>query len=265
MPPKGKVLPKSKASTFQVDEAPPTAVVIAEEFAERFEPIVQWQPYSLLPLANVPLLHISLSRLIRDGFRNIIVYACRQAQKINDFVDKNNYMKRFPNVKISVHNGNGSRSLGEVMRDIECCELLRGVSEFVCLPADLVCDISLSNLLNKFKARRSDNNSLAVDLVFAERPHFATSDDERCSLIYTLPDMKVVQICRHHKSIPLILSVENAVAAATANKLTTIRTNLVDTRVILCSSHVPPILQVCCFALDFPLYLYVYSKNLINK
>ena len=244
MPPKNKTPPKPKPSTFKVDEAPPTAVVIADEFGERFEPIVQWQPYSLLPLANVPMLHISLTRLIRDGFRNIIIFACRQAQKIKIFIDKNNYMKRFPGVKISVHNGNGCRSLGEAMRDIEYSELLRGISDFVCLPADLISDVSLFTLLNIFKERRKENSSSAIDLVFAERPNFETSDDESCSLIYTTPDMKVVQIYRNRGNMPLILSVENTLAASASNNLTAIRTNLVDTRVLLCSSHIPPLLQV---------------------
>ncbi|EUB59209.1 Translation initiation factor eIF-2B subunit epsilon [Echinococcus granulosus] len=244
MPPKGKKAPlKTNVPAFKEEEVPLTAVIIAEDVAERFEPITKWVPHSLLPLANVPLLHISISCLIRDGFRNIIIYACRDAQKIQKFVDASCYTRRFPLLKIVVFNGNGSRCLGEAMRDIECNQLLRGVEEFVCLPADLVSDVSLIALLNDFKERRKKSSSLAIDLIYTTLPPFSSPEDVRCTVVHTSPDMKVIQVSRHNREMPAIFATEAVFAAAKAKNVISIRSDLLDTRVLICSSHIPPLFQ----------------------
>ncbi|VDK21343.1 unnamed protein product [Taenia asiatica] len=244
MSPKGKKAPsKALVSVFKEEEVPLTAVIIAEDMAERFEPITQWTPHSLLPLANVPLLHISISCLIRDGFRNIVIYACRDAHKIQKFVDASHYTKRFPLLRIVVFNGNGSRCLGEVMRNIECNQLLRGVEEFVCLPADLVSDVSLISLLNDFKERRKNSSSLAIDLIYTTLPPFSSPEDVRCTVVHTSPDRKVIQVFRQNRDMPAIFATEAVFAANKAKNTISIRSNLLDTRVLICSSHIPPLFQ----------------------
>lgn len=251
MPPKGKKAPsKTLVPAFKEVEAPLTAVIIAEDMAGRFEPITLWMPHSLLPLANVPLLHISISCLIRDGFRNIIIYACRDAHKIQKFVDANNYTKRFPLLRIIVFNGSGSRCLGEVMRDIESNQLLRGVEEFVCLPADLVSDISLISLLINFKERRKNSSSLAIDLIYTTLPPFSSPEDVRCTVVHTSPDRKVIQVSRHNRDMPAIFATEAVFAATKAKNVISIRSNLLDTRVLICSSHIPPLFQVGLISLS---------------
>ncbi|VDM34051.1 unnamed protein product [Hydatigera taeniaeformis] len=244
MPPKGKKAPsKAPIPAFKEEESPLTAVIIAEDIAERFEPITQWIPHSLLPLATVPLLHISISCLIRDGFRNILIYACRDAHKIQKFVDASNYVKRFPLLKIVVFSGNGSRCLGEAMRDIESNQLLRGVEEFVCLPADLVSDVSLVELLEDFKERRKKSSSLVIDLIYANLPPFSSTEDVRYTVVYTNPDKKVIQVSRHNRDMPTIFATDAVFAAAKMKNVVSIRSNLLDTHVLVCSSHIPPLFQ----------------------
>ncbi|VDD82989.1 unnamed protein product [Mesocestoides corti] len=244
MPPKGKKgPPKVDLSEFQEGKVPPTAVIVAEDVANRFEPLSSSIPHSLLPLANVPLLHFSLSRLVCDGFQNIIIYACRDANKIRAFVESNAYTKRMPQVTIKVVNGHGSRCLGDVMRDLEGHQLLRGVEEFICLPADLVCDVDLSVLLSRFRERRSEIPSAALDLVYADLPYFAFPDAERLSVVFTTPDMKLIQSQRYERDMPVIYSSEVLEAATKLKKLVEVRSRLLDPRILLCSSHIPPLFQ----------------------
>ncbi|BHF63967.1 Translation initiation factor eIF-2B subunit epsilon [Sparganum proliferum] len=228
---------------FKGDEIPPTAVVIAEDLASRFEPLTSHVPHCLLPLANVPLLHFPLSRLICDGFRNIIIYACRHADHISAFVEANSYAKRVPNLSVTVFNGNSSRCMGDIMRDLEVNQLLRGVEEFAVVPADLVCDVNIGALLARFKALRSSEMSTTVlNLVLADLPQFAPSDTERLQVVYSMPGRKLVQFVRHDRDVPMTCGGDLFRPSMKAKSLE-IRSRLLDPRILLCSGHVPPLFQ----------------------
>ncbi len=252
MPPLGKKSqPKADLSAFKEDKVPPTAIIVAEDLANRFEPLSSSIPHSLLPLANVPLLHFSLSRVICDGFQNIIIYACRDVEKIRKFTESNGYTKRLPQVSIRVVNGHGSRCMGDVMRDLEENQLLRGVDEFVCLPADLICDADLSELLGHFKEHRVATPAAALGLVFSELPSFSFPDAERLSVVFTSPDMKLNQLVRQDRDMPIVYSTDLIESATKHKKSVQIRSRLLDPRILLCSSHVPPLFQVIPLCHEF--------------
>uniref|UniRef100_A0A0V0J6X1 Translation initiation factor eIF2B subunit epsilon n=1 Tax=Schistocephalus solidus TaxID=70667 RepID=A0A0V0J6X1_SCHSO len=247
MAPKNKKDVRKGVSTatgvFKEDDVPPTAVIIAEDLASRFEPLSSHVPHCLLPLANVPLLHFPLSRLICDGFLNIIIYACRHADQISAFLEANNYAKRVPNLSVSVFNGAGSRCMGDVMRDLEANQLLRGVEEFAVVPADLVCDVNLGTLLARFKAlRSSEMNNNVMNLVLADLPQFAPPDTERLQVVYSVPGRKLVQFVRHDRDVPITCSGDLFRPSMKASSLE-IRSRLLDPKILLCSGHVPPLFQ----------------------
>lgn len=253
MPPKGK---KSGAKVdsqpvFKKDKAPPTAVIVAEDLAQRFEPLTSFTPHCLLPLANVPLLHFALSRVIADGFQQIIIFACRDADKIRAFVESNGYNKRIAGVTVSVVNGNDIQSMPDVMRELERNQLMQGVEEFVCLPADLVCDVNLGDLLTRFKDHKAEVTSCILGLVYTDLPQSAFADTERLNVVYSMPDAKLVQMARHDRDMPMHVFGEVFSTASKRQKTIEVRTRLLDPRIYLCSNCVPPLFQVSLLIAPF--------------
>lgn len=233
----------SDAFAFSHDKVPPTAVIVAEDLAYRFEPLTFSIPHSLLPLGNVPLLHFSLSRVIYDGFQNIIIYACRDGDKIRNFVESNGYSKRQPRITIKVIAGHGATGIGDVMRDLEAQQSLRGVDEYVCLPADLVCDINVFDLLTRFQEHRVESPSAALGLVYSAQSSFVLSERERLSVVYTSPDMKLLQLNREDRGLPIVFPSESLTKATKTNRTLKVSARLIDPHILLCSKHVAPLFQ----------------------
>lgn len=231
---------KKAANTEAVIEEPlPTAVIIAELYSDRFIPISQWMPSCLLPLGNTPLMHISLNRLLMDGFEKIIIYACMNKNHIEEFIQESGYRKRFPHTDITVFDGSGCKSLGEVMRDIETNFLLNEVEDFVCIPADLVSDTSLMSMLKKFQELRKKSPQIALGLVFANRPYFIAQDYEYTQAIYYNKSQLLVSLKRSAGPTKLIVSSASKEESIRLNDPLTHRKDLVDTRVLICSKHIP--------------------------
>ncbi|KAG0261022.1 hypothetical protein BG011_001441 [Mortierella polycephala] len=77
MPPKEKV-----ESTEQVLQA----VILADSFDERFQPITLETARCLLPLCNVPLISYTFEFLAVAGVQEIFVFCCSHSDKVKAFV-----------------------------------------------------------------------------------------------------------------------------------------------------------------------------------
>ncbi|VDO04018.1 unnamed protein product [Rodentolepis nana] len=212
-------------------EALRTAVIVAELNADRFMPISHWMPTCLLSLGNTPLLHLSLNSLLLDGFQKIIIFACLHRDTIERFVKENGYRTRFPFVDICVFDGYGCKSLGEVMRDIDNNSLLHEVENFVCIPADLVADISLMKKLNSFSELRKQNPNIAIGMIFANRPDFLPQEYEYTQIAFNTE----TSVLANFKRTPAPARLISTIACSSLKY----RGNLFDSRILLCSKHIP--------------------------
>ncbi|VDL60334.1 unnamed protein product [Hymenolepis diminuta] len=230
MPPK-KQKDKNSTGADKNFEALRTAVIVAELNADRFMPLSHWMPTCLLSLGNTPLLHISLNRLLLNGFQKIVIFACTHKDSIERFVEESGYRTRFPFVDIRVFDGYGCKSLGEVMRDIDNNSLLHEVENFVCIPADLVTDISLMEQLNNFSELRKQNPNIAIGMVFASRPDFLPQEYEYTQVTYNAETNVLVNFRRALAPTKMISTIGNSSLKY--------RRDLFDSRILLCSKHIP--------------------------
>ncbi|KAM7535205.1 hypothetical protein Aperf_G00000100834 [Anoplocephala perfoliata] len=230
---------KAAGAAVDIEEPLSTAVIIAELYSDRFMPISQWMPNCLLPLGNTPLLHITLNRLLMDGFEKIIVYACMNKDHIEKFIEESGYRNRFQHTEITVFDGFGCKSLGEAMRDIENNPLLNGAEEFVCIPADLVSDTSLMSMLKNFQQLRKESPQIALGLVFAERPNFIAQDYEYTQVIYYNKSKLLVSLKRSTGRANSFASSAIMEESVRQNDPLIHRKDLIDTGVLICSKHIP--------------------------
>lgn len=222
---------KGKISADKNLETLNTAVIVAELFSDRFIPISKWIPTCLLPLGNVPLLHLSLNRLLTDGFQKVVIFACSHRNTIERFVEESGYRTRYPFVDIIVFDGYGCKSVGEVMRDIDTNSLLHEVENFVFIPADLLADVSIMEQFSKFAELRKQNPHVALGMVFANRPDFVPQDYEYMQVLSKKDTSVIVDFRRTYKPCKMI----SCFPSIPLNY----RKNIVDTRILLCSKHIP--------------------------
>ncbi|THD26570.1 Translation initiation factor eIF-2B subunit epsilon [Fasciola hepatica] len=233
------------AGLFTDEDKGPHAVIVADLHARRFDPLTRKIAHCLLPLAGVPLLHYSLSRLVVDGFRNIIVYACAHTAQVQQFVHSyqtNNDLHK--DTRILVHSGESCRSLGDVMRDLDSSQLLRGVSDFLLVPADLICARSLLPFVTQHQTRRVRNPAAILSLVM---PHAnkllspAQSAEWTVSVLLSLSmDNRIIKLfptCVN--PAPNILLQE----LVKTDHVVELSSNLFDLGVAVCSNHVAPLFQ----------------------
>ncbi|VDP94105.1 unnamed protein product, partial [Echinostoma caproni] len=241
---KGVTGPPKSSGLFTEEDKGPHVVVVADLHARRFDPLTRTTPYCLLPLAGVPLLHYCLARLLADGFRNIIICACTHTAQVQQFVLS--YQKDIiqKDTRISVHNGENCKSLGDVMRDLDASQTLRGIADFLLVPADLICATSLLPFVKQHEARRARNPAAILSLVM---PHVSKL-------------LTPVQAAEHTVSVLLSPSVDNRIIKLfpaclnpapnvflqeliRTDTVVELSSNLFDLGVAVCSNHVAPLFQ----------------------
>jgi NDP-sugar pyrophosphorylase family protein len=144
------------------------AMVLAAGFGTRLRPLTESQPKALVKVANIPMIEIVLSTLIKFGIRDIIINVHHFAGMIVDFLKEKDYF----GINIEVSNeeeilgtGGGLKKAAYFFDD----------KPFLLYNVDVLCNINLSLLYDSHLA----SDSLAT-LVVQERQtrRYLLFDDE---------------------------------------------------------------------------------------
>ncbi|CAH8444333.1 unnamed protein product [Dicrocoelium dendriticum] len=228
----------SNCAVPKLDDKGPLAVVVADLVASRFQPLSSHTPHCLLPLANVPLLHYALSRLVEDGFKDILIYSCNQSTQVEEFIRDSSC---YENTRIRVHHGDGSSSIGDVMRDLDSRQALRGVADFLLVPADLVCARPLLPFLVQHQQRRTRNPSAILSLILPYTSNVISRSQASewgvMAIFSRSADNRLIRL--QHVASPSvafsdILRPDHCVELAS---------DLMDLEIAACSAHIPPLFQ----------------------
>lgn len=229
------------------------AVLVADLFDDRFEPLNEFIPPCLLPLNNVPLLHITLSTLIADGFKHILIYTSRSYAVVKTFVSQLSYLNAAKNhVNVFVRNLEKCQSLGDVMRDLESCEAMSGVHEFLLSPADLICATSLSSLMKKHRDRRSNCPNMIMSLLLPKSSNALTSiqaSEFKVSVVYNeTSENALIDFFRGNQDeyYPILLN-----DIMRSDQRIRACTDFLDIQLYICNSHIPAIFKVGYFLVLF--------------
>ncbi|KAM0268073.1 hypothetical protein ACHAQH_010059 [Verticillium albo-atrum] len=143
------------------------AVVIADSFQDRFQPLTIDQPRCLLPLANTPLIEYTLEFLAMNGVQEVHIYPGAHGEQLEDYINRSRWStssNKSPFANLSFIRVSDARSVGDFLRDLDGRGYIDG--DFVLVHGDLVSNISLDKALTAHKARKeaSATNIMTVVL-----------------------------------------------------------------------------------------------------
>jgi NDP-sugar pyrophosphorylase family protein len=144
-------------------------VILADSFNQRMLPVTLEQPRALLPLANQAALDYTIEFLASAGVRQIFVYCCSHAEKIEAHVSRwwqgKAAVGRQVTVEcISSRNQDAVSSAGDALRDIHDRELI--VDDFILVSGDVISNMKLDQVLADHKRRRRESSGYIMTSVF---------------------------------------------------------------------------------------------------
>ncbi|KAK9870340.1 hypothetical protein WA026_006425 [Henosepilachna vigintioctopunctata] len=142
------------------------AVVVADEFEDKFIPITNEVPMSLLPLLNKPLLDYTLEFLYLGGVEETFLFCCSQVDMIKEYIRKSIEASAAwsLNMKIHILVSESCRSFGDCLRDLDAKGLLRG--DFILLEPGVVSNINLRPILKKHKEVVKKDKGAVITIVY---------------------------------------------------------------------------------------------------
>ncbi|CAO3567435.1 unnamed protein product [Mortierella alpina] len=229
MPPKEKV--ESSEQVLQ-------AVILADSFDERFQPITLETARCLLPLCNVPLISYTFEFLAVAGVQEIFVFCCSHSDKVKAFVKQ--YGKS-SNMKIHTIVSQECMSVGDAMRELDAKQLID--TDFILVTGDVVSNMKLDKVLEEHRARRQADKSAIMTMVLkkASPLHrsrsvgdgslFVLDQDSKECLHYQ--PVKAFKTTRQDRRMTMNMEVFDE------HPEVQIRNDLIDCQIDICSVEVP--------------------------
>ncbi|KAF2091161.1 translation initiation factor-like protein eif-2b epsilon subunit [Saccharata proteae CBS 121410] len=168
MPPKSKKAPsdnRQKATEDEVED-PLQAVILADPFETRFNPLTLEHPRCLLPLANVPLIEYTFEFLANAGVEEVFVYCGNHTDEVERYIQESKwYATSSPFSKVELIRST-SYTIGDAMRDLDQRGFL--VGDFIVVYGDVVSNLPLEGALAAHRARRAKDKNAIMTMVLRE-------------------------------------------------------------------------------------------------
>ncbi|KAG0090607.1 hypothetical protein BGZ93_009229 [Podila epicladia] len=229
MPPKEKV-----ESTEQVLQA----VILADSFDERFQPITLETARCLLPLCNVPLISYTFEFLAVAGVQEIFVFCCSHSDKVKAFVKQ--YGKQ-SNMKIHTIVSQECMSVGDAMRELDAKQLID--TDFILVTGDVVSNMKLDKVLEEHRARRQADKSAIMTMVLKKASPQHRSRAVGDGSLFVLDQTS--KECLHYQPVKAFKSTKQDRRMTMDMEIfkkhpeIQIRNDLIDCQVDICSVEVP--------------------------
>ncbi|KAF8937475.1 nucleotide-diphospho-sugar transferase [Dissophora ornata] len=229
MPPKDKV-----ESTEQVLQA----VILADSFDERFQPITLETARCLLPLCNVPLISYTFEFLAVAGVQEIFVFCCSHSDKVKAFVKQ--YGKS-SNMKINTIVSQECISVGDAMRELDAKQLID--TDFILVTGDVVSNMKLDKVLEEHRARRQADKSAIMTMVLKKASPQHRSRAVGDGSLFVLDQQS--KECLHYQPVKAFKSTRQDRRMTMNMEIfdkhpeVQIRNDLIDCQIDICSVEVP--------------------------
>uniref|UniRef100_A0A1D1Y333 Translation initiation factor eIF2B subunit epsilon n=1 Tax=Anthurium amnicola TaxID=1678845 RepID=A0A1D1Y333_9ARAE len=165
----------SRASGDDPDElarVPLQAVLLADSFTQKFQPITLERPKVLLPLVNVPMIEYSMTWLESVGVKEFFVFCCAHAKQVKDHLEMSGWLNQ-PRFSVTTIESQDSISAGDALRVIYNKSVIRG--DFILISGDTVSNACLRMALEEHKERRKkDPQAIMTMLVKHAKPSYLT-------------------------------------------------------------------------------------------
>lgn len=211
------------------------AVVIADSFSFRFQPITSEKPRALLPLVNRPLIDYTVEFLALSGVEEIFVYCCTHSDILRAHLHQSRWNKPSSSVKLHIIVSESCPSVGDALRDIDSQALIR--SDFVLVSGDLVSNMDLREVIQKHKKLRERDKMVVMTNVYKRAaPNHRTRSIEDDILIATNSTSDRLLFCekpdnKRRVNIPTTIFEENPEVE--------IHYDILDCHISVCAPTVP--------------------------
>ncbi|AMD22979.1 HHR210Cp [Eremothecium sinecaudum] len=219
------------------------AVVLTDSFDTKFMPLTQTIPRCLLPLANIPLIEYTLELLAKSGVNEVYLICASHADQIQEYVDNCKWNLPWSPFKISTILSPESRSVGDALRDLDNRGLI--TNDFILVSGDLVTNMELGKALEFHKAKKAEDKEHIVTMCLSKATQFHKIRSHEAA-VFMLD--KSNDRCLYYEEIPLASSKKKTAIDVDPELLESVeefslRNDLIDCHVDICSPHVPPIFQ----------------------
>ncbi|KAI8825610.1 nucleotide-diphospho-sugar transferase [Fimicolochytrium jonesii] len=216
------------------------AVLIADSFNERFQPLTHSRPRCLLPLVNVPLIEYTLECLAISGVQEVFIVCKAKSEEIKKYIGSSRWHNSTqPRVRIVV--SQELQSIGDALREVDAKGLIH--SDFILVNGDTVANVDLTRALEAHRERRekTDRNAIiTMVLKNASIDHRSRARGEESIFIID----SNTQECIHWEASPPYPSKPKiALDVERIGKRTefSVHSDLIDCQIDICSVDVPPL------------------------
>lgn len=235
-------MPPKKQKEIEKDERL-QAIVLTDSFETRFMPLTSVKPRCLLPLANVPLIEYTLEFLAKAGVDEVYLMCCSHADQIQAYIEQSKWNKPWAPFKIQTIMTLESRSVGDAMRDLDNRGLITG--DFLLVSGDVVTNIQFDKVMEVHKQRRAEDKDHIATMVLTKASALHRTRSHAEPAVFILDEKN--DRCLYYQDIPPIDGKKSAISIdpelLEGVDDFTIRNDLIDCHVDICSPHVPAIFQ----------------------
>lgn len=238
MPPKGK----KQKEIVQDDRF--QAIVLTDSYETRFMPLTASTPRCLLPLCSVPLIEYTLEFLATAGVNEVYLMCSSHPDQIQLYIANSKWVKPSSPFSITTIVSPELRSVGDAMRDVDNRGLVSG--DFLLVSGDVVTNIDFDRAMAAHRRRKAlDKNHIAtMILTLSLQQHRARSQIDPATFILD----KTNDRCLYYQRTPppdstaTLIQIDPELLDEVQGEIS-IRNDLIDCCVDICSPHVPQIFQ----------------------
>ncbi|KAF7280796.1 hypothetical protein GWI33_005521 [Rhynchophorus ferrugineus] len=216
------------------------AIVIADTFEDEFVPISNDVPLCLFRVVNRPLIDYTLEFLSLGGIEETFLFCCNHVAAVKAHIKKSidEAVGWTLTMKVHIIVSESCWSFGDCLRDLDAKGLLRG--DFVLLEPGVISNIQLLPLLKKHSEVFQLDKGAAMTLIYQESSigHMALCPQDETIIAYNsknrvLFHKKTQKTKEKRVTFPLEIFIENSSVS--------VRHNLKDTHIAICSPAVLPL------------------------
>lgn len=258
MPPKNK---NGKPQKSAIDkDFKLQAVVLADSYQNRFQPLTKDQPRCLLPLANAPLLEYTFEFLAKAGVVDVFLLCCSHADKIENYIDQSKWSRPHSPFNVNMMKLTESMSVGDAMRDLDSRNII--TSDFLLVSGDVVSNIDFTPVLEKHLQRKRDDKNTMMTMVLRQADAFHRTRSRIEPGLFVLND-KTEECLRYEE-----LTLNNPTGSIDIDgellgeDTLSIRNDLIDCHIDICS---PEVLAQFTENFDYSTLRSDFVKNILTS
>ncbi|GFV67959.1 translation initiation factor eIF-2B subunit epsilon [Trichonephila clavipes] len=212
------------------------AVIIGDNFNQRFAPLTNLKPLLLLPLANRPIIEYILEILEEADVQEVFIFCCSNNHVIRSYIKDSEWSKK-EGMSVSVMSSASFLSMGDIMRELDSKALIK--SDFILINGAILTTFDLCHILNEHRIRRQNDKNCAITLLYRKMtPQHPIRCSEQVLIVAVVSNSQRI---RFYKRAYRTLAPQIPLEVFQENDEITVHYNLLDSYVSICSPCVPPL------------------------